>query len=160
MGNNSCAIPKSTQRQRAQRLYPEMGLCERCHIRLAYDRHHLDENPSNNARANVEFLCRRCHVHAHGLKTQKSFDPAPKTRKACTICGNFAKPLRKGRCHTCDRYFTVRDREDRRLRRFFAKNGPVRTRLFGWAHSGWRRVRPRLPAPVAKRLGEAARKVE
>jgi GT2 family glycosyltransferase len=59
-----------------------------------------------------------------------------------------------------DRYFTVRDREDRRLRRFFAKNGPVRTHLFGWAHAGWRRVRPRLPAPVAKRLGEAARKVE
>ena len=59
-----------------------------------------------------------------------------------------------------DRYFTVRDREDRRNRRFFAKNGPVRTNLFGWAHAGWRRVRPRLPARIANRLGEAARRVE
>jgi hypothetical protein len=59
-----------------------------------------------------------------------------------------------------DRYFTVRDREDRRNRRFFAKNGPVRTNLFAWAHAGWRRVRPRLPARIANRLGEAARRVE
>jgi GT2 family glycosyltransferase len=59
-----------------------------------------------------------------------------------------------------DRYFTVRDREDRRNRRFFAKNGPVRTHVLGWAHAGWRRVRPKLPARVAKRLGEAARRVE
>ncbi len=59
-----------------------------------------------------------------------------------------------------DRYFTMRDREDRRLRRFFAKNGPVQTYLFGWAHAGWRRVRPRLPARIANRLGSAARRVE
>jgi hypothetical protein len=59
-----------------------------------------------------------------------------------------------------DRYFTVRDREDRRLRRFFAKHGPVRTHSFGWAHAGWRKVRPRLPARIADRLGAAARRVE
>jgi GT2 family glycosyltransferase len=59
-----------------------------------------------------------------------------------------------------ERYFTVRDREDRRNRRFFAKHGPVRTHLFGWAHAVWRRVRPRLPARVANRLGAAARRVE
>jgi GT2 family glycosyltransferase len=59
-----------------------------------------------------------------------------------------------------ERYFTVRDREDRRNRRFFAKNGPVRTRSFGWAHALWRRVRPRLPARMANRLGAAARRVE
>ena len=59
-----------------------------------------------------------------------------------------------------DRYFTVRDREDRRLRRFFAKNGALRTHLFGWAHAGWRKARPRLPARIANRLGAAARRVE
>ena len=59
-----------------------------------------------------------------------------------------------------DRYFSVRDREDRRNRRFFAKNGPVRTHLLDWAHAGWRRVRPRLPARLANRLGAAARRVE
>ena len=59
-----------------------------------------------------------------------------------------------------ERYFTVRDREDRRNRRFFAKNGPVRTRLFGWSHAVWRRVRPKLPARLANRLGAAARRIE
>jgi GT2 family glycosyltransferase len=59
-----------------------------------------------------------------------------------------------------ERYFTVRDREDRRLRRLFAKDGPVRTILFGWAHAGWRKARPRLPARIADRLGSAARRVE
>jgi hypothetical protein len=59
-----------------------------------------------------------------------------------------------------DRYFTVRDREDKRLRRLFAKYGPVRTHTFGAAHAGWRKVRPKLPAKVANKLGEAARKVE
>ena len=59
-----------------------------------------------------------------------------------------------------DRYFTVRDREDRRLRRFFAKKGALRNTTFGWAHAGWRKARPKLPAPVANRLGEAARRVE
>jgi len=59
-----------------------------------------------------------------------------------------------------ERYFTMRDREDRRNRRFFAKYGPVRTRSFGWAHALWRRVRPRLPARMANRLGAAARRIE
>jgi GT2 family glycosyltransferase len=57
-------------------------------------------------------------------------------------------------------YFGVRDREDRRNRRLFAKNGPVRTRSLGLAHSVWRRVRPRLPARLANRMGAAARRVE
>jgi hypothetical protein len=59
-----------------------------------------------------------------------------------------------------ERYFTVRDREDRRNRRFFAKNGPVRTHTLGWAHAVWRKVRPRLPARLANRLGAAARRIE
>jgi GT2 family glycosyltransferase len=59
-----------------------------------------------------------------------------------------------------ERYFAVRDREDRRSRRLFAKNGPVRTHTLGWAHGLWRRVRPRLPARLANRLGAAARRIE
>ena len=84
--------------------------------------------------------------------------------RASTTCdpARFARNRETARAVAgwMDRYFTVRDREDRRLRRFFAKNGPVRTHLFGWAHAGWRRVRPRLPPAVANRLGAAARRVE
>ena len=48
-----------------------------------------------------------------------------------------------------ERYFSVRDREDRRNRRFFAKNGPVRTHSLDWAHAGWRRVRPAPSRPAS-----------
>jgi GT2 family glycosyltransferase len=59
-----------------------------------------------------------------------------------------------------DKYFSARDREDRRNRRFFAKNGPVRTHSLDYAHRGWRRVRPHLPARLANRFGAAARRAE
>jgi len=49
----------------ANRLYPELGTCEGCTVRPAEHRHHRDGDPTNNARENVAFLCRRCHVLAH-----------------------------------------------------------------------------------------------
>ncbi len=58
-----------------------------------------------------------------------------------------------------DRYFSMRDREDRRNRRFFAKNGAVRNQTLGLAHRAWRAIRPRLPARIADRLGVAARRL-
>jgi glycosyltransferase involved in cell wall biosynthesis/GT2 family glycosyltransferase len=58
-----------------------------------------------------------------------------------------------------DRYFTMRDREDRRNRRFFARNGALRSQTLSLAHGAWRRIRPRLPARLADRLGAAARRV-
>jgi hypothetical protein len=58
-----------------------------------------------------------------------------------------------------DRYFTMRDREDRRHRRFFARNGALRSQTLSLAHRAWRRIRPRLPARLADRLGAAARRV-
>jgi GT2 family glycosyltransferase len=57
-----------------------------------------------------------------------------------------------------DRYFTMRDREDRRNRRFFARNGALRSQTLALAHRAWRRIRPRLPARLADRLGAAARR--
>jgi GT2 family glycosyltransferase len=58
-----------------------------------------------------------------------------------------------------DRYFAMRDREDRRNRRFFAKNGVVRAGSIALAHRAWRRIRPRLPARIADRLGVVARRL-
>jgi GT2 family glycosyltransferase len=59
-----------------------------------------------------------------------------------------------------DRYFTARDREDARNRRFFARHGFLRTRTLDGAYWGWRRIRPHLPAQVASRFGRVARRVE
>lgn len=51
----------------ARQKYPEMGTCEghNCTAK-AFDRHHKDGNPANNARGNVLFLCRQCHMLADG----------------------------------------------------------------------------------------------
>ena len=59
-----------------------------------------------------------------------------------------------------DRYFTARDREERRNRRFFAKNGALRRGALELAHAGWRRARPHLPPRLANRLGRAARRAQ
>jgi GT2 family glycosyltransferase len=58
-----------------------------------------------------------------------------------------------------DRYFNMRDREDRRNQRFFAKNGALRAGSIALAHRAWRRIRPRLPARLADRLGVIARRI-
>ena len=57
-----------------------------------------------------------------------------------------------------ERYFRLRDREERRSRRMFAKNGLVRDGSLKLAHRGWRRVRPHLPSRIAARLGGMARR--
>src|SRR5213596_795658 len=47
--------------ERTQRMYPLDGVpCERCG-EPATDRHHIDDDPINNDRSNIEFLCHSCH---------------------------------------------------------------------------------------------------
>jgi len=56
--------PKSG-RSRAIRKFPTIGPCERCGSGRA-ERHHRDENPTNNAQENIIALCRRCHMETDG----------------------------------------------------------------------------------------------
>ena len=57
-----------------------------------------------------------------------------------------------------ERYFTMRDREDRRNRRFFAKHGPVRTHVARLrARGAGARSGRKLPARLANRLGRRGR---
>lgn len=46
-------------RARARRAYKSLGLCEKCKTKPATDRHHKDDNTSNNERSNIAFLY--CH---------------------------------------------------------------------------------------------------
>jgi hypothetical protein len=59
-------ISRQIGRQICQKLYPVLGTCEHplC-LEPAVDRHHRDENPLNNKRSNVQFLCRRHHAETH-----------------------------------------------------------------------------------------------
>lgn len=50
----------------ARRWFPMPDLCERCGSVPPRDRHHKDANPRNNNRANIAFLCRRCHQEVDG----------------------------------------------------------------------------------------------
>ena len=52
-------------RSRALRWYPEKRPCEGCG-NLKADRHHVDGNTLNNARSNIEYLCRSCHMKKDG----------------------------------------------------------------------------------------------
>jgi hypothetical protein len=48
-------------RKRARQMYPDAPACERCAASRS-ERHHKDGNPLNNARENIAFLCRGCHI--------------------------------------------------------------------------------------------------
>lgn len=53
-------------RDRALRWFPKLGKCENGCGAKAHDRHHKDDNPLNNSRENVSFLCRKCHMQLDG----------------------------------------------------------------------------------------------
>ena len=52
-------------RNRALRLYPEIGPCSVCGNKKS-ERHHKDSNTANNEPENIIILCRRCHMNADG----------------------------------------------------------------------------------------------
>lgn len=92
------------KRTRAQRRY-QLTDCERCGKR-GTERHHKDENPGNNEPSNIQILCRRCHMTIDGrLEKLMSIVHPIKPPKSCRVCGRLFKPMRRGRCSTCDYYF-------------------------------------------------------
>jgi hypothetical protein len=59
------ACSKKTGNRRAIKKYPSLGTCERCGLKEAKHRHHIDENTKNNDRENILFLCPGCHRKEH-----------------------------------------------------------------------------------------------
>jgi len=62
---DSATCPAAGHR-RARVLYPDLGPCERCKLKPAVERHHVDGNTLNNAPNNIQKLCRRCHMIVDG----------------------------------------------------------------------------------------------
>ena len=54
-------------RTRALRKY-EAKSCSKCKAKKA-ERHHINEDTSNNEPSNIAILCRKCHMAAHRDKT-------------------------------------------------------------------------------------------
>lgn len=53
--------------KQALKLFPVIGPCVKCGKGKA-ERHHIDDNPLNNAPENIMALCRRCHTIEHGKR--------------------------------------------------------------------------------------------
>ena len=112
-----CELERKRDRARghkqALKLFPNIGPCVRCGAQNS-ERHHIDDNPLNNAPENIMPLCRRCHTLEH----QKSPTPearakgvaaAAKEKRARTHCRKghayadnvYTTPDGKRVCKTC-----------------------------------------------------------
>ena len=98
------ASPRA-KRRRATKIYA-LGDCERCAL-PATERHHKDKNTGNNLKSNIMILCRRCHMVEDGrLEKLRALEHkgAPPKHTHCIICNKEYRPMRKGRCNSCDNY--------------------------------------------------------
>lgn len=113
---STAEITPNSQRRRARKLYQGLGDCELCG-KPAVDRHHKDGNTGHNAFDNIQNLCRRCHMEVDG-RLAKLIEAGKITRvislpRPCAVCSRLYKPLRRGRCHSCNEYLR-RNGKDRR----------------------------------------------
>lgn len=102
------AANPSTKRHRCQKAYA-IDKCELCSAK-ATDRHHVDGDTGNNARTNIQFLCRRCHMSVDGrLERLKAIGKEnaianKKPPRPCVNCKKLVTKIWHGQCHTCDVY--------------------------------------------------------
>jgi len=61
-------VTERSGRTRALRAFPEVKPCASCGDENT-ERHHKDGNTKNNSEANIEFLCRLCHMKSDGRLT-------------------------------------------------------------------------------------------
>jgi hypothetical protein len=57
-------------RRQARRKFPitEDSKCNRCEGKEKLERHHIDSNPYNNVKSNIEIVCSQCHRILHNGK--------------------------------------------------------------------------------------------
>lgn len=63
------AAGRQAMHWRARKLTRHIVQCNRCPAKATLT-HHVDENPRNNDLANLERLCRRCHITHHRPKLE------------------------------------------------------------------------------------------
>lgn len=113
-----CNATNESKRTRAARRFSlKNQICQKCEKLPAHDRYHKDGSLDNIEPENILLVCRRCCMELDGrldaLKIQDHSNQI-KPPKQCIICRRFAKPLRKGRCHSCNEYYR-RHNKDRHV---------------------------------------------
>jgi hypothetical protein len=69
---------KNAGRAKARRVLQFLDVCVCCGAD-AEERHHKDDNPTNNAKENLVPLCGTCHQLAHGKYPRKEGEVGPST---------------------------------------------------------------------------------
>jgi 5-methylcytosine-specific restriction endonuclease McrA len=114
------AISVRSGRDRAQRLYPDIGPCVQCGSN-GTERHHLDDNTANNHPDNIVALCRRCHMEADGRLAALRVLAKQNQNKAVNARWKYRQdtPLRSGDpCPACGKRLGVtatRNKDNYRL---------------------------------------------
>ena len=62
--------------QRCNDMYTDLGTCCICGHEPAQHRHHVDRDPINNTRDNIDFVCTTCHSAIHKIGTLTVFADA------------------------------------------------------------------------------------
>ncbi len=98
----------------ARRLYP-LDQCEwdGCDAQ-ARDHHHRDGDATNNAPENIARLCRRHHMESDGRLSRFREEVGRhecSDAKPCANCARIYKPLRRGRCAPCAKWFRIHGSE-------------------------------------------------
>lgn len=112
-------ITRRSGRSRALRLYPTIGPCVLCGDPKS-ERHHMDDDTTNNTPENILPLCRKCHMSSDGRlakvkevgrnRIKKLIEQAAAKRRSQTLCkrghelsgDNLANARSNGRiCKQC-----------------------------------------------------------
>lgn len=109
------ATDESKRARTARRFSVNNIICQRCKKLSAHDRYHKDNDLDNIDPENILLVCRRCCMELDGrLDIFKAMDRSVQIKppQPCIICRKLSKPLRKGRCHSCNEYYR-RNNKDR-----------------------------------------------
>lgn len=71
--------------------------CADCGKQGKLDVHHIDENPTNNAPANLATLCRSCHLKQHRLERTCSVPNCGRKHKGHGLCDMHLQRQKKSR---------------------------------------------------------------